>query len=73
MKQHSILLSLTGNGWVATHSDPAIADLFGTDTIATAFTAGANADDVLTTIARLNPESLVYLHSTPDFATGGVS
>ena len=46
-------------GYMAKHSDPEIKELFGTDTLPTAFTAGAKMDDVVAEIQRLNPNCKV--------------
>lgn len=51
-----ITLRKTNTGWMATfHGDAEMLELFGTDTIPTAFTAQAPAGMVLKEIAALNP------------------
>lgn len=57
-----ITLTLTNQGWNATYSGPKglkIADLFGTSTIPTAFTAQASAETVRREIERLNAGYIV--------------
>lgn len=52
------------SGWMARHTgeDRAlVVDLFGTDTLPTAFTAYADADVVVESITLLNPESQVVI------------
>ncbi len=53
-------------GYMAKHSDPETKRLFGTDTIPTAFTAGAKLIDVVAKIQRLNPECRVQGMVTPE-------
>lgn len=43
------------NAWFATFSDPHVRELFGTDTLPTAFTERAPGLDVLHTIQAKNP------------------
>lgn len=50
-----------GVGWTAKINDPEIARLFGTDELATGFTAKAAPDEVLCEITRLNPHADVSL------------
>lgn len=57
--KRTIKVSLRNGTWYATHSDPKVASLFGTDTIATAYTAGASAEHVVKAIAALNPDCVV--------------
>ena len=52
---HTILLSLEVQGWVAKFSDPAIAELFGTDTLPTAFGFSAKPPEVLATVRGQYP------------------
>lgn len=59
-----IILFPGADAWYAKYCGPEadrIRDLFGTDTLPTAFTIGASADTVRETIARLNPESIVIV------------
>lgn len=51
----TITLYRTPDGWMARHSDPTIRELFGTDTLPTAFTAAASTETVLIEITRRNP------------------
>jgi hypothetical protein len=52
--QQTITLYRTPDGWMARHSDPTVKELFGTDTLPTAFTAAASAETVIAEISRLN-------------------
>lgn len=47
------------DNWVARHSDPEISELFGTDTLPTAFMTTVPARDVFDEIRKLNPSSEV--------------
>lgn len=49
----TITLFRTAQGWMSKHSDPQVRELFGTDTIPTAFTE--KADSLFLTTQRLNP------------------
>ena len=55
----TITLKNTENGWVSI--DKAHIDLFGTDTIPTAFTKEATEDFVVKQIAALNPNAVVQV------------
>ena len=59
----TIKLYKLGDSWMAQSSDPKIKELFGTDTIPTAFTARADGQYVLGEIKRLNPKATVKLLS----------
>lgn len=61
MQQHTITLYRAGGSWMARHSDPQVADLFGTDTIPTAYPADAQAGKVYSEIARRNPGVKVFV------------
>ena len=56
-------LHLIDNVWHATHNDPEIKRLFGSDTIATAFTAYTKANVLQAELERLNPHTLVRVHA----------
>ncbi len=59
-----IRLYRTEQGWMACWQGPhayEVAQLFGTNTLPTGFTAGAEASIVLAEIARLNPDVVVLL------------
>lgn len=56
MKTYTITLKATAQGWTATHSNPEVAELFGTATIATAFNNACDSFTVLTEISKLNPD-----------------
>lgn len=58
---YSIWLYRTQQGWMAKHNDPSIVDLFGTDTLPTAFTMHADEGEVLATIRDLNPKCCVVV------------
>ena len=56
-----MIISCTAQGWwCATHINmPDVVDLFGTDTLPTAFTAAAPAERVLAELRKRNPGILV--------------
>ena len=55
-----MIVSCTAQGWVVTHINmPDIVDLFGTDTLPTAFTPSAPAELVLAELRKRNPGVLV--------------
>ena len=55
-----MIISCTQQGWMAKHVNmPEIVDLFGTDTLPTAFTAAAPAKLVLAELEKRNPGVLV--------------
>lgn len=58
---HTITLYRAAGAWLARHSDPLIAELFGSDTIPTAYTAEAEAGSVYSEIARRNPGVKVFV------------
>jgi hypothetical protein len=57
----TIVLYRTPQGWMSRTDNPQVAELFGTDTLPTAFTADAPADDVLAAIQKLNPDAYVLV------------
>ena len=57
----TIKLYKLGDSWMAQSNDPKIKELFGTDTIPTAYTARADGRYVLGEIQRLNPKATVRL------------
>lgn len=57
----TIKLYKLGESWMAQSNCPKVKELFGTDTIPTAFTARADGQYVLGEIKRLNPQSTVLL------------
>ena len=57
----TIKLYKLGDSWMAQSDDPKLKELFGTDTIPTAFTARADGQYVLGEIKRLNPNATVKL------------
>lgn len=61
LKIETITLFKASGAWMAQSNDPQILDLFGTDTIATAFIDRASADVVKREISRLNPNANVYV------------
>ena len=70
MNTHEIILSPdpTGKFWTATFCGPlgaTMADLYGTETIPTAWTTEASADEVIAYVARRNPEYRVRV-AAPD-------
>ncbi len=58
---HEIILSQGPDSWLATFTDPAILEAFGTDTVPCAFTNRAPAERVLFEIRKLNPTARVSL------------
>lgn len=58
---HTIELFVDNGNWMAKFSEPEIVELFGTDTIETAFTAAASPSKVLAEITALNPDCAVML------------
>ena len=56
---HTIKLYKTEREFVAVFSDPQVSELFGTDTLPTAFTAAADPAEVLASIRGLNPDCRV--------------
>jgi len=59
--QHEIRIyrDLSNDVYVARHSDSAVRELFGTDTLPTPFRAAADQAEVLTAIRKLNPDCRV--------------
>jgi len=60
--QHTITLYRTAQCWMSRSTDPEVRELFGTDTLPTAFGAQVDAATVLTGIRRLNPDCDVTVH-----------
>lgn len=58
---HEIILSQGPDSWLATFTDPAILEAFGTDTLPCAFTNRAPGERVLCEIQKLNPTATVSL------------
>ncbi len=56
-------VNLIDGVWCATHNDPEVARLFGTDTIPTAFLGGMPAGVLQAELERLNPHALVRVHA----------
>jgi hypothetical protein len=65
-----IRLYRTPQGWMMQTSDPQVRELFGTDTLPTAFTAQALAGDVYYAIQQLNPTAAVDVWTGP--VVGGI-
>ena len=61
--KHTITLTRNKglNAWMATHTDPKIIELFGGDTLATAYTLNMDGEEVRDFIQERNPDSLVVL------------
>ncbi len=59
--QHTITLYRTPRGWMSRTTDPKVRELFGTDTLPTAYTVQANEATVLGAIQALNPECRVIV------------
>ena len=58
---HEIILSQGPDSWLATFTDPAILEAFGTDTVPCAFTNRAPPERVLSEIRKMNPTATVSL------------
>ncbi len=58
----TIKIYKTDNCYIAVNSDPLVRELFGTDTLPTAFTAQADPADVISRIRSLNPDCRVTWH-----------
>lgn len=56
-----IQLFKTSEGWMSRSDDPLVVEVFGTDTLPTAFTAEAPAAVVLAEIQKLNPQAQVSI------------
>ena len=65
-----IKLSQQNGSWVAQHSNPQVKELFGSDTIPTAFRDTAPADTVRARIQELNPEEIVAIVLLPGIHKG---
>ena len=57
----TIELSRAGFYWMSRSNDPKVRELFGTDTLPTAFMADMPASEVLAQIQQLNPGAVVRL------------
>ena len=57
---HTVKLYIANGTWMAQHSDPMIAELFGSDTIPTAFTAQMSGADVIERVSTKMPQ---YIYS----------
>ena len=51
---HTIELFISNGSWMARHSDPAIAELFGTNVLPTCFTDKADPESVLLEVQSRN-------------------
>lgn len=62
MKQymHTIYLYPENGTWMAQHTDPMILDLFGTDTLPTAYTSDMSADRVVGLVCQKFPQYDVW-------------
>ena len=58
---YTLTLRRSNGWWCVTDDDPRTRELFGTDTLPTAYTDVARPSEVLEAIQRLNPESTVVL------------
>ena len=66
--KHTITLSQVSGAWMATFSNPQIAEVMGTDTIPTAYTTKTCAEAVQKEIQKLNPDCLVIVSNNIDKA-----
>jgi hypothetical protein len=60
--RYTITLYRTAQGWMSKTTDPETRELFGTDTLPTAFPAAVNVQQVRARIQELNPECTVVVH-----------
>lgn len=58
---HTIELILKPDGWYSKFSDPSVIELFGTDTIPTAYGPTVTAATVWIEIAQRNPHCMVTI------------
>ena len=68
---YTMTLFNTRTGWMVHHTDPAIRELFHTDTLPSGFTQRAPAATVLARIRELNPDRLVRLSDGAGPRAGG--
>ena len=61
--KHQITIWKTRAGWLAKFTDPQVRELFGTDTIPTAYTEHAGLDYVLPRITQQNPDCDIIVKS----------
>ena len=64
--KHTITLSQVSGNWMATFSNPKIAQAAGTDTFPTAYTTRTCAEVVQKAIQKLNPECVVIVSNKID-------
>ena len=67
--KHTITLSQVSGSWMATFSNPKIAEATGTDTFPTAYTTRTCAEVVQKAIQRLNPDCIVVVSNQIDNAS----
>ena len=67
--KHTITLSQVSSKWMATFSNPKIAEATGTDTFPTAHTTRTCAEVVQKAMQRLNPDCLVVVSNKIDKAS----
>ena len=58
---NTITLKLKNDVWMATFTDAEVIELFGSDTLPTAYTGHTPADQVLALISALNPSAHVVV------------
>lgn len=64
--QHTITLTQVSGNWMATFSDPKVADAMGSGTIPTAYTIRTCAEVVQKAIQKLNPGCNVIVSNSSD-------
>ena len=64
--KHTITLSQVSNTWMATFSNPRIAQAAGTDTFPTVYTTRTCAEVVQKAIQKMNPECTVIVSNKID-------
>jgi len=57
---HTIYLYVENGTWVAEHTDPMIKELFGTDTLPTAYTDDMRAEGVVELVSNKFPQYEVW-------------
>lgn len=60
---HTLKITLEGNDYMATFSDPRTKELFGTDKIQTPFSKGYPVDKMLALLQERNPDCEVIINT----------
>ena len=67
--KHTITLSQVSGNWIATFSNPKVAETTGADTFPTAYTTRTCAEVVQKAIQRMNPDCVVVVSNKIDKAS----